>query len=192
MRLAENSLSSQSLRSPASQLLDEKALTRFGELGLAGRLLLTSDGSTVTNMLEQIAGEQIVTAQLDQSLTTVDKETKALMSFPAAGLVTRVTNLAGAATGKIYVRAKSALSMSAMPRVVRADLLGTDEPIGRLLRKHRVESFREILSIHVPERPFPLAPSRRYLIFIGGCPALLIEESFTAECFLLCPERSQR
>jgi beta-ribofuranosylaminobenzene 5'-phosphate synthase len=134
-------------------------------------------------MLEQITGEKIVTAQLDQSLTTVDAETEALMSFPAAGLVTRLTNLVGATTGTIYVRAKSMLSLSAMPRAVRTDLMETDEPIGRLLRKHRVESFREILSIDVPEPSFPLAPSRRYLIFISKFPALLIEESFTAECF---------
>jgi chorismate-pyruvate lyase len=164
--------------------LAENSLPRAGELGTPGRILLTSDG-TVTAMLEQIAGEQIVTAQLDQSMTTVDQETEALMSFPGGGLVTRITNLVGAVTGKIYVRAKSVLSMSAMPAVVRADLLGTDEPIGRLLRKHRVESFREILSVHIPEHPFPLLPSRRYLIFIGGAPALLIEESFTAECFRL-------
>lgn len=158
------------------------ALTSFGEIGVAGRILLTSDG-TVTAMLEQITGEKIVTAQLDQSMTTVDAETEELMSFPASGLVTRLTNLVGAATGTIYVRAKSVLSLGAMPSAVRTDLLETDEPIGRLLRKHRVESFREILSIYVPERTFPLAPSRRYRIFIGESPALLIEESFTADCF---------
>jgi len=182
MRLAENSLSSQSLRSPVSRrLLDEKAMSRSAELGPEGRLLLVSDG-TVMTMLEQITGELIVTAQLDQSLTTVDQETESLMS-PSGGLVTRLTNLVGAATGTIYIRAKSVLSMSAMPSAVRADLLETDVPIGRVLRKHRIESFREILWVHVPEHPFPLTPSRRYLIFIGGIPALLIEESFTADCF---------
>jgi len=70
-----------------------------------------------------------------------------------------------------------------MPALVLADLLTTDEPIGRLLRRHRVESFREILSVHIPEHSYPMEPSRRYLIFIGGLPALLIEESFTTKCF---------
>jgi beta-ribofuranosylaminobenzene 5'-phosphate synthase len=179
----DNSLANQSLRNGTSHsLVDAQALTRFGEIGVPGRILLTSDG-TVTAMLEQITGEKIVISQLDQSLTTVDAETEALMSFPAGGLVTRLTNLVGATTGTIYVRAKSILSTTVMPRAVRTELLETDEPIGRLLRKHRVESFREILSINVPGHPFPLTPSRRYLIYISEFPALLIEESFTVECF---------
>jgi len=144
--------------------------------------LLTSDG-TVTAMLEQLSGEQIVTARLHQSMAPVDQETAALMSLPAASLVTRTTHLVGATSGRVFVRAKSVFSGSIMPEMVRADLLRTDEPIGRLLRRHRVESFREILSMHIPERPWPVEPSRQYLIFIGGLPALLIEESFTAECF---------
>src|SRR5260370_12969045 len=36
------------------------------KIGLIGRLLLTSDG-TITAMLEQLSGEQIVTARLHQS-----------------------------------------------------------------------------------------------------------------------------
>jgi beta-ribofuranosylaminobenzene 5'-phosphate synthase len=136
-------------------------------------------------MLEQIAGEQIVTARLAQSMASADEQTAALMPFPLASLVTRTTHLVGATTGTIYVRAKTVFSLSAMPALVRADLLTTDEPIGRLLRKHRVESFREILSVNTPRHSSPMAPSRRYLIFIGGSPALLIEESFTTECLQL-------
>lgn len=187
MRLAENPLSGSSLRSPAAiyPFLDAQAVTRFDDLGAPGRILLTSDG-TVTATLQQIVGEQIVTAQLDQSMAAVDPETRALMSDPVARLVTRTTQLVGAATNTIYVRAKSVFSMSAMPRLVRTELLRTGEPIGRLIRKHRVESFREIISVHIPEHPAPMAPSRQYLIYIGGSPAVLIEESFTAECFALC------
>jgi chorismate-pyruvate lyase len=186
MRLAENPLPARSPRTPAAiqPPHDGPGVTRLDKVGVIGRLLLTSDG-TITTMLEHIVGEQIVTAQLEQSMAPVDQETAALMSFPAASLVTRSTHLVGATTGTVYVRAKTVFSGRAMPGPVRADLLGTDEPIGRLLRKHRVESFREILSVHIPEYPSPMTPSRRYLIFIGGFPALLIEESFTTECFQL-------
>jgi beta-ribofuranosylaminobenzene 5'-phosphate synthase len=187
MKLAENLLSSSSRRGQVARypFIDENSSTRFDDLGVSGRILLTSDG-TVTAMLQQIVDEQIVTAQLDQSVTAVDQDIQALMSDPVDRLVTRCTLLVGAITNTIYVRAKSVFSMSAMPRLVRAELLRTGEPIGRLLRKHRIESFREIISVDIPTYPAPMAPSRRYLIFIGGSPAVLIEESFTAECFQYC------
>ncbi len=153
--------------------------------GLVGRLLMTCDG-TVTFMLEQIVGEKIVTVYLDQSMAPLDPETAALMAFPETGLVTRTTNLAGAETGKVYVRAKTVFSPSAIPAALHADLLRTDEPIGRLLRRHRVESFREIVTMDVPEYPRPLEPYRRYLVFISGTPALLIEEAFTPNCVERC------
>ncbi len=181
MRLVGNPLPSRSSGNPHAGYAphDGRGLTK---LSLIGRLLLTSDG-TVTTMLEQIVGEQIETAWLDQSMAPVDEKTAALMSFPVASLVTRTTHLVGSTTGTTYVRAKSVFSQSAMPALVLADLLTTNEPIGRLLRRHRVESFREILSVHIPEHSYPMEPSRRYLIFIGGLPALLIEESFTTSCF---------
>ncbi len=156
-------------------------------LNLVGRLLLTSDG-TVTPMLEQIVGERVVTAELGLSSAPTDPETVALLAAAdGSALLTRSTHLVGAVTGTVYVRASSVLAVDAVPPPLRADLLGTDEPIGRLLRRHRIESFREILSLQVPESGFPLEPRRRYLVFTGGVPAMLIEESFAAECFQACP-----
>jgi beta-ribofuranosylaminobenzene 5'-phosphate synthase len=153
-------------------------------LSLIGRLLLTSDG-TVMPMLEQIVGERVVTAGLDQAAGAVDPDDAALLTARGDSLVTRTTHLVGATTNTVYIRARSVFSVDAMPAALRADLLGTAVPIGKLLRKHRIESFREILSIRVPEGGRPLEPSRRYLVFMGGLPGMLIEESFAPECFLL-------
>jgi chorismate-pyruvate lyase len=163
---------------PASRSFPNRQVMEPDRIGLIGRLFLSSDG-TVTAMLEQIVGEKIVTAHLGQSMAPVDTETAALMPFPATDLVTRTTNLTGAVTGTIYVRAKTVFSLDATPPPLRTDLLGTDEPIGRLLRRHRVECFREIISVDIPEYPHPLEPRRLYLVFIGGSPALLIDELFT-------------
>ena len=151
-------------------------------LGLAGRLLLTSDG-TVMPMLEQIVGERVVTAGLRQSAAPVDPGEAALFDQHGIPLVTRTTHLVGAVSQAVYVRARSVLCPEAMPEALRADLLRTAAPIGRVLRGHRIESFREILSMRVPGDGRPMEPSRRYLVFIGGRPALLIEETFTADCF---------
>lgn len=153
-------------------------------LGLVGRLLLTTDG-TVMPMLEQIVGEPIVTAGLDQSPVPVSAADAALLAPHGDSLVTRTTLLVGAGTGTVYVNARTVFATEAMPAALRSDLLATAVPIGKLLRKHRVESFREILSVRIPEDEGPVEPSRRYRVFMGGTPALLIEEVFTTECFQL-------
>ncbi|HEY0508220.1 MAG TPA: chorismate pyruvate-lyase family protein [Blastococcus sp.] len=151
-------------------------------LGLLERILMTSDG-TVTIMLEQIVGEPIATAGLAHSVAPVDPDTAAVLPFPVSSLIRRTTRLVGASTGTLYVRATSVFSPDALPKRVCAALRRTDEPIGRLLRRERVESFREILSIEVPDDAGPPEPRRRYLICIGGRPAVHIEEIFTASCF---------
>ena len=147
-------------------------------LGVLARILMTSDG-TVTVMLEQIVGERIVTEGIAQSVAPVDPDTAAALPYPVAGLVRRTTRLVGAATGRLYVRATSVFAPEALPKRVCTALTLTDEPIGRLLRRERVESFREILAIDGGGAE----PRRRYVISIGGRPAVHIEETFTPSCF---------
>jgi chorismate-pyruvate lyase len=178
MKIAENPVTGRLPGDPR----DERVGKAMDKLGLIERMLMTSDG-TVTIMLEQIVGEPIATARLDQSVAPVDPDTAAVLPFPTTSLMTRTTQLVGATTGTVYVRATSVFCPGALPERVCAGLLKTGEPIGRLLRRHRVESFREILSIEVPDDPGPAEPSRRYVICIGGNPAVLIEEIFTADCF---------
>jgi len=60
------------------------------KIGLIGRLFLTSDG-TVTAMLEQLSGEQIVTARLHQSDGTGGPGDHRTHVVAAASLVTRTT-----------------------------------------------------------------------------------------------------
>lgn len=156
-------------------------------LGLVGRLLVTCDG-TVTTMLEQIANERITTCQLAQSPVTGDTEGVALLgAAPGGSLTERTTRLVGSASGTVYARAKSIIAVDAMPPLLRVDLFQTDEPLGRLLRRHRIESYREILhwQVHGPGSGQPLRPeaSRSYRVFTGGRPVLLIQEHFTSACF---------
>lgn len=185
-------------------------LHAFDALGLIGRILLTTDG-TVTGMLEQITGEPIVAADLVHGGQPPTGAAAALGHQAGGGrLVVRATNLTGSSSGVTYVRARSALVTDALPRDLYADLVGTQEPIGRLLRRHRVETFRELLSGRLlvdGENPGPLddlAPSgtvpvghgreparvtgawRTYRLRIGGRPAAVIGEVFTAHCLAAC------
>lgn len=161
-------------------------------LSLAGRLLLTTDGM-VTRILEHILGEPIDTAGLVHQEITADVDTAPL--GPAGNdttLVYRRTRLVGARSGVVYVEAGTVVAVDALPSALRKDLMTTTVPIGRLLRHHRTECFREILSWQVahgePARveragPARIEAARRYLIFMCGQPAMLVSESFTADCF---------
>lgn len=177
------------------QQAKEPDLLRIGPLG---RLLVTSD-ATLTPMLEQVMGEPIVLTHLTRSVAAEqpNAELGSLAPEPVPGPVTcRSAHLVGAVSGTTYVRARTSMAMGRLPAAVRADLTTTDEPIGRLLRRHRVESFREIVGwrLHQPDARRARADgedpardvvtaSRRVLLFIGGAPALLIDERFTAACF---------
>ncbi|XTZ13727.1 chorismate--pyruvate lyase family protein [Micromonospora echinospora] len=163
---------------------------RLDRIPLPGRLLLTSDG-TVTPMLEQIVGEPIVTAGLTVTPVAADDDSVGLLPG-GQELHCRRTDLVGAVTGTVHVRARSILAVDLLPPQLRADLAETDEPIGVLLRRHRLETYRELLwwRVHPGEgdeeagagRPPTPRASRRYRLFTGGQAALLIQETFFASC----------
>ncbi|WP_349879212.1 chorismate pyruvate-lyase family protein [Micromonospora sp. HUAS YX12] len=157
---------------------------------LVGMLLLTSDG-TLTPMLERVVGERIVTSQLVRTETAADSAEAALLT-PVEGdrPVSRTTRLVGASSKRVYLLARSVIQPGLLPPSLRAELSMTDVPIGRLLRRHRVETFRELLSLHVyddadhrtdidPEGGHQVAAHRRYRMWTGGSAALLIDEYFT-------------
>jgi beta-ribofuranosylaminobenzene 5'-phosphate synthase len=150
--------------------------------GLAGRMLIASDG-TVTPMLELMVGEPIMTADLTQCPVPADDENALVLPAPpGTALLQRTTRLVGARSGVTYVRATSLLLLDALPAEVRRDLLVTSEPIGRVLRRARVATYRDLLGW---ERRGSASDEayRRYRILISGVPALLIGELFTAACF---------
>lgn len=167
-------------------------------IGPVGRLLVTSD-ATLTMSLEQVMGEPIVLSHLARSDAAEphDAEAGGLAPHSLAGPVThRSAHLVGAVSGDTYVRARTSIVMDRLPSAVRVGLTTTEEPIGRLLRRHRVESFREVVGwqLHQPDPTQfgvdaleaareAVNVSRRVLLSIGGAPALLIDEHFTAACF---------
>lgn len=159
------------------------------------RMLLTTDG-TVTLMLEQLLGEPITTAGLTQSTRPAARETAEPLGVPVGTLVVmRTTALVGAETGRCYVAADAAIRLDNLPDELCTDLLTTKLPIGRLLARHRFESFRELLSWSAPgnpdgQRAATVVAERRYRIIHNRRPAFVIGEGFTAAC-LRQTERSR-
>lgn len=151
----------------------------LARIGLVGRLVLTTDG-TVTPMVEHIVGEPVVNARLVQSYGPVEDDSRHLLgAMDDVEFLSRTTDLVGARSGTVYIRAASVVRPHVLPAAVRAGMLRAEEPIGRLLRAHRVETFRELLTCRV----LPNADAfRRYRVFIGGVPALLISETFSTSC----------
>ncbi|MFJ6194864.1 chorismate--pyruvate lyase family protein [Micromonospora sp. NPDC092111] len=132
-------------------------------------------------MLEEYAGERIVTARLVQPADAADPGDRALLrAGPDAGLLTRTTDLVGIDSRTVYVRAHAVIALDALPEPLRTALCETEEPIGRLLRQHRTESFRELVD---GPRTGPAGARRRYRIFTGGVPTFLISETFLPACF---------
>ncbi|MFI1962661.1 chorismate--pyruvate lyase family protein [Streptomyces pathocidini] len=169
---------------PAGQAGLSPPAATLGRLGRAGGLLMISDG-TVTPMLEYLTGERLTTSGLSHSEMPAHSADAVALGSPAdCTLIRRTTDLVGAETGALYVRASSVVAVDVLPSALGRDLLHTREPIGRLMRLHRVESRREHVRWAVPDEPEgAVRASRRYRIIVGGIPALLIDESFSAACF---------
>lgn len=161
--------------------------SRLQDLDLVGRLLLTTDG-TVTPMLEHIVDEPIITARIDQRCAEADDRIRALLEVPAGErLLARSTDLVGARSGAVYVQAQTTAVPHALPPQFQHSLLRTQEPIGVILRRQKVETFREILTYETGGERQSRWASREYRVFIGGVPALLISERFTAPCLRPLP-----
>jgi beta-ribofuranosylaminobenzene 5'-phosphate synthase len=143
------------------------------------QLLLSTDG-TVTPMLECLTGQRVAVAGLTQSYVEPSQDIVRLLPDGADGLLlSRRTRLVGTASGETLLRAHSLIVPDALPSALLADLLNTQEPIGRLLRRHRFESYRELVA-EPPQHP----EQRRYRVFAGGHPVFLLEEEFSFDAIM--------
>lgn len=151
------------------------------------RAVLATDG-TVTNLIESLL-ERVVIEKLG-----AEPMVAPLAAWPelAAGtaVLHRTVLIRGAESRRIFLHAESLLVLECLDPVIREELLATDKPIGKLIREHKLESYRELLG-SVSEPAGPRAPvlgveatepliARTYRIHIGGRPAIQITERFLA------------
>lgn len=157
---------------------------------LMQRMLLATDG-TVTTLLEVYAGEPIEAVELGQSRRpALSQDAEMLAMGEGADLLDRRVLLCGVRSGSRFVYGESLI----VPERLEADILerleSTTEPIGKLLRTRRLETFREVITVG-KQRAGPLGALfgstedavllfRTYRIIIGGSPAVLITEKVPA------------
>ncbi len=157
------------------------------------RILLVTDG-TITYILQAYAGERVVMMKLSQSLRAADSDVPELELDQGETLLEREILLCGGESGTTYLCARSLVASDRLPGALRRDLISGHRPIGDLIHRERIETFREILEVGCEPagqvgRYFDLeadAPLffRTYRIFSSGRPLAAIKEQFPADAFV--------
>lgn len=165
-----------------------------GKLSPVQKMLLGTDGS-VTSLLEIITGSRIGIETLVQKVMPADSAMAAELKIsPGDEINYRIVKLKREDTGETLIYAISHTPMKRLEQDFRDDLTKADIPIGVILKKHQIESRRDITGAEVLQadkemsRIFNIFPrelmlSRSYKIFRQGEPLIAIKEMFPYNSF---------
>jgi len=152
--------------------------------------LLTTDG-TMTDLLELFADEEIEIEKVTPGLYAAECERPECGDEP--GSVVRDVILRGKETGNRYIFAHSHLFPAVLSSAVQARLSATSDPIGKVLREYRIESFRQMeesashsmpaIARVLDQRETDQMRWRRYSVISGGAAIMEITEVFSEQLF---------
>lgn len=118
---------------------------KVGNLSSAQKILLATDGS-VTTILDVLKGHVNIRT-LVQEFREADKEAASLLEINEGDTINyRVVVIEGK---EPLIYAISIIPVDRLNNDFKEDLIQADIPIGRILRKHNIESRREIKSVSV-------------------------------------------
>lgn len=160
----------------------------LGNLSSAQKILLATDGS-VTTILDVLKGH-VKIRTLIQEFREADVEMAQLLQVTAGDLVNyRVVVIEH---DEPLIHAISLIPVKRLNNDFKEDLIRADIPIGRILKKHQIESRREIKSVAV-EKSSPemveifndesLVLSRTYNIIHHDQVLVWIKETFPSSLF---------
>jgi len=135
----------------AKNVFDEipKIEKETGKLSSAQKILLTTDGS-VTSILDVLKGHVDINT-LKQEFIPANEEISSILKINQGDSVNyRVVIIKTEKEPLIY--AVSLVPINRLNDEFKEDLIRADIPIGRILKKHNIESRREIKSIFI-EKP---------------------------------------
>ncbi len=171
----------------------EKAIPEIekevGRLSPAQKILLGTDGS-VTCLLEVITGSPVEIETLAQKIVSADRSVACKLDIEEGDDVNyREVKLKNSVTEETLIHAISYTPIKRLEPRFKEDLTRADIPIGLILKKHRIESRRDITSaqvlkesgaLHEMFNVFSKEPmlSRNYKIIRGGHPLMAITETF--------------
>jgi len=146
------------------------------------KILARTDGS-ITTIIEALTGEEVRIRTLKKEVIKADEEIAERLQISSGDEVNlRVVEILS--RGEIFAIATSLIPLRRVPEELREDLLGADEPIGKLIRKHRLEVRREILHSEIREvEGIGKALVRNYNIIFRGEILMHITEIFPVAVF---------
>lgn len=125
----------------------EKIEKTVGKLSSAQKILLTTDGS-VTAILDVLKGNVHINT-LVQEFVPADKDMAENLDIEEGETVNyRVVVIK---SNRPLIYAISLVPLKRLDREIKEDLIKADIPIGRILKKHDIESRREIRSVFTEE-----------------------------------------
>jgi chorismate-pyruvate lyase len=126
----------------------KKIENEVGKLSNAQKILLTTDGS-VTTILDVIRGH-VKIETLEQKFVNADLEMAQLLNIEVGDTVNyRIVVIE---TEEPLIYAISLIAVKRLENDFKEDLIRADIPIGRILRKHNIESRREIKSVYYEDQ----------------------------------------
>ena len=161
---------------------------RVGKLSSAQKILLITDGS-VTSLLDVLMGHVDINT-LTQKFIPATKEMADNLDINEGETVNYRVVVIGTREPLIY--AVSLVPIKRLNNEFKEDLIKADTPIGRILRKHNIESRREIKSVYVEESTPELSEifgtnspmlSRTYNIIHHGEVLIWLKETFPYSLF---------
>lgn len=157
------------------------------------RLLLVTDGR-ITDIVQAYSGETVEAVKIQQKLVTCDAQFAALQLETQQQLIERSILLQGTTTKTNYLYADSYLVLERLEPEIRNQLIFSRQPIGKLLRENKVETYREIIDCGIEPagklaQYFGIPASaeiiyRTYLVLINGLPVMQITEKFPTSHFV--------
>ena len=118
---------------------------QLGGLSPVQKILLGTDGS-VTGILENITGEPVEVVTRLQQVIVADRETASELDIREGEPVNyRIVELRNSKTAETLIYAVSYTPLNRLNPEIKTDLMKADIPIGKILKKHRLETRREII-----------------------------------------------
>jgi beta-ribofuranosylaminobenzene 5'-phosphate synthase len=173
----------------------EEIERNVGHLSPVQKILLGTDGS-VTQLLEAVTGHTVSITTLVQEIVPADAAVAERLNIKNGEPVNhRIVELRDADTNEVLIYAASQTPLSRLPPEFKDDLMRADIPIGKIIKRHRIEARREILNAGVSPAPDSIGRifsicrsepllSRQYRIIHEGEPLIYIEEQFPYNRFL--------
>lgn len=125
----------------------KKIEKELGSLSSAQKILLATDGS-VTTILDVLKGHVSIRT-LVQEFREADKEAASLLDIDEGDTINyRVVVIEGK---EPLIYAISMIPVDRLNNEFKEDIIRADIPIGRILKKHNIESRREIKSVSVEQ-----------------------------------------